>query len=293
MSAVSNGVVRFSWSAASDAQNTNAAGLSYNLRVGTTPGGVDVMSPAADPVTGQRRILEMGNTQMGLTGLLRVGPGRYYWSVQAIDEGLAGGPFAAEQSFWGGGAPQIEMVNAGAILNGSATLHSTFYPGELATTVYFQYGPTISYGQSTPPQSVGLHGLLTFQQTITGLAAGIYHYRVVATNSAGVTFGADQIFENINVLGGDGNNDGLVDAGEVNRALSNYWSQSVVYMTDPKRLAGGQFQFALTNMVGWNFNVQGSSDLNNWTNLTTTAAPVYQFADADGTNAAPRYYRLR
>lgn len=292
-SVVSNGVVRFSWQSASDAQTTNSAGLSYNLRVGTTPGGFDVMSPSADPVTGFRRILDMGNTQMGLTGLLKVGPGHYYWSVQAIDTAMAGGPFAPEQSFWGIGAPRMESMGVSAAFNGSATLQTTFYPGELATTVYFQYGPTASYGQSTPPQAAGTNGLLSFQQTIAGLAVGIYHYRMVASNSAGVTFGADQTFNSINVLGGDGNNDGVVDHSEVNRALSNYWAQSSVYMTNPTKLAGGLFQFGLTNLAGWNLNVQGSANLITWTNLPTLAAPVYQFGDPEATNAPMRYYRLR
>jgi hypothetical protein len=52
-------------------------------------------------VTGRRLVVEMGNAQhrrsLRVTGLT---PGAtYYWSVQAVDNGFAGSPFAPEQSF--------------------------------------------------------------------------------------------------------------------------------------------------------------------------------------------------
>jgi len=42
---------------------TMAAGLSYNLRVGTTPGGAEVLAPQADLATGTRRQPALGNVQ--------------------------------------------------------------------------------------------------------------------------------------------------------------------------------------------------------------------------------------
>lgn len=93
------GVV-LTWGAATDAQ-TPSTGLYYNVRVGTTPGGIDVISPMADPVTGFRRVPQLGNAQERLFSYvtnLTVGT-TYYWSVQAIDTAWAGGPFATETSF--------------------------------------------------------------------------------------------------------------------------------------------------------------------------------------------------
>ena len=43
----------FTWNAATDAQ-TPSLGLSYNLRVGTTPFAGNIMSGQADPATGYR-----------------------------------------------------------------------------------------------------------------------------------------------------------------------------------------------------------------------------------------------
>ena len=35
--------------------------ITHNLRVGTTPGGIDVMSPEANVATGWRRVARVGN----------------------------------------------------------------------------------------------------------------------------------------------------------------------------------------------------------------------------------------
>ena len=93
-----NGVV-LNWNTATDAQ-TPASGLSYNVRVGTAPGGSDVVSPHADSVTGFRRVPKPGNAQQRLSfTLTNLASGYYYWSVQAVDSAFAGGPFSAENSF--------------------------------------------------------------------------------------------------------------------------------------------------------------------------------------------------
>jgi hypothetical protein len=90
--------VTLSWTAPVDAQ-TPAAGLSYNLRVGTTPGGCEVTSAMADAASGYRRVVQLGNTQPRTSWTLDLPLGRYYWSAQAVDGAYAGSPFAPEQSF--------------------------------------------------------------------------------------------------------------------------------------------------------------------------------------------------
>jgi len=88
-----------SWGAASD-DHTPVAGLSYNLRVGTTPGGSQVMSAQAI-ANGARLLPGLGNAWSNrfarVSGL--VAGTTYYWSVQAIDASFKGSPFATEQSF--------------------------------------------------------------------------------------------------------------------------------------------------------------------------------------------------
>ncbi len=94
-----HGGVKLNWSAATD-DHTPASGLNYNIRVGSSSGGVDIVSPEADPVTGRRLVVDIGNAQERLFSLLtNLTGGTYYWSVQAIDTAFAGGAFASESTF--------------------------------------------------------------------------------------------------------------------------------------------------------------------------------------------------
>jgi len=86
------------WSPGFDTNQTG--GFTFNLRVGRTPGGVDVMSPLANTATGLRYLAQRGNAgEAPLWRLRGLAPGTYYWSVQAIDHGYGGSPFAPEASF--------------------------------------------------------------------------------------------------------------------------------------------------------------------------------------------------
>jgi len=74
--------------------------ITYNLRVGSTPGGCDIVSPSANIHSGQRFILTQGNMLAAkICKLYGLTAGTYYWSVQTVDPGFTAGPFAAEQSF--------------------------------------------------------------------------------------------------------------------------------------------------------------------------------------------------
>ena len=97
------GTVTLSWNPSSD-RETPATGLTYELRVGTAPGGLNIVAPRADPQTGFRRVVEAGGVGSGTSWFLQnLRPGTYYWSVQAVDNSYAGSPFAAEASFTIGG----------------------------------------------------------------------------------------------------------------------------------------------------------------------------------------------
>ena len=65
------------------------------------PVGADlVLSPLADVATGYRRIPRTGNAGYRTAFTIRDLPeGRYYWSVQALDNAFAGSLFAGEEEF--------------------------------------------------------------------------------------------------------------------------------------------------------------------------------------------------
>ena len=93
-------LLTLSWNASSDAQ-TPAAGLSYNLRVGTTPGGCDIVPPMALRGTGYRQVVQLGNAQQRTSWTIRVSMvtsvATYYWGVQAVDGAWAGSRFATRR----------------------------------------------------------------------------------------------------------------------------------------------------------------------------------------------------
>ena len=91
-------IVEFAWLAASD-DNTPVSGLSYNLRIGTTATGDEILAANAG-VNGVRKIAGKGNTEHNLSWNIKMLPnGTYYWSVQAIDASFIGSQFTTPQKF--------------------------------------------------------------------------------------------------------------------------------------------------------------------------------------------------
>jgi hypothetical protein len=87
--------VKLSWDPASDAQTPSAA-LTYNLRIGTSPGGLGVVPPMADPRTGRRLLPAMGNVQEGGVAALRRQPRRDGFDVRCA--GVSGKPPASPEA---------------------------------------------------------------------------------------------------------------------------------------------------------------------------------------------------
>ncbi|MCC0178897.1 VCBS repeat-containing protein [Waterburya agarophytonicola K14] len=101
--------VTLEWNLGSD-EETPVEGLTYNLRVGTTPGGNDIVASMSDG-EGLRSLPALGNvnynTQWNLSDLPN---GTYYWSVQTIDSTFAGSAFSDEGEFTISN-PQVEIQN--------------------------------------------------------------------------------------------------------------------------------------------------------------------------------------
>jgi hypothetical protein len=70
-------------------------------------------------------------------------------------------------------------------------------PGGARTTYYFEYGTSVDYGETTPARSAGAGSApVAVTVSLTGLLPGqAYHYRLVAKNSVGTSFGQDATFE--------------------------------------------------------------------------------------------------
>ena len=95
-------------------------------------------------------------------------------------------------------APSVTTGAASSIDSSSSTLAGSVNPNGSATTWWFQYGTNTSYG-STAPSTAASAGSGTSAQPVSVSLTGLrrktrYHYRLVARNTAGTSYGADRTF---------------------------------------------------------------------------------------------------
>ncbi len=177
---VLRGAVLFTWNPATD-NETPAVALTHNLRIGSSPQGAEIMSPLANAATGFRRVAARGNTDHRTSWKIDGLPkGTYYWSVQAIDHGLAGSAFAPEQTFAivAPAPPQNLAALAGV---GQVTLQWRKV-NDLEVARYFIYGGT----SSAPEARIDFtNSANDTAKTIAGLKSGVkYYFRVTAVDGA-------------------------------------------------------------------------------------------------------------
>ena len=151
-SLVNRNNVTFSWNKSID-NETPQNGLQYNLVVGTSPNAMDIVSPMSDRSTGYRRVVSMGNTNQDTIWTIKgLAPGKYYWSVQTIDNAFAGSNFASEQSFLISTPINDFTANLSVTDNCSNQLNLTIGTEADATdgfdAAYDQYAPPIPPGES-------------------------------------------------------------------------------------------------------------------------------------------------
>jgi hypothetical protein len=144
-------------------------------------------------------------SEQGCGRSLSTNPANY--ALIGIEQGVEGGGLSeigasdANLQLWTEYTPLPPTVTTEAVTGvqpTEATLHGTVNPNGNATNYYFQYGETTSYGSIVPAGGAGVGSgaaSVPVSNTITGLNADTtYHYRMVAANSAGTTYGSDQAF---------------------------------------------------------------------------------------------------
>ena len=92
--------------------------------------------------------------------------------------------------------PSAATGTASNVSFNTATLQGVTNPNNASTTYYFDYGTTFGYGSSTAVISAGSgSGDVSARASLPGLTANTtYHYRRVAVNKFGTTYGNDVTF---------------------------------------------------------------------------------------------------
>jgi hypothetical protein len=99
-------------------------------------------------------------------------------------------------------APSISGIATSGITTNSANGSASVNANGASTTITVEYGTTTSYGSTTaatPNPVIGSFNTpITF--SFTGTTNTLYHYRIVATNSAGTTNSPDQTFTTLPII---------------------------------------------------------------------------------------------
>jgi uncharacterized protein (TIGR02145 family) len=134
---------------------------------------------------------------LDITGLT---PGTlYYFRIKG--ENSLGTSISSNLTFTTAGQkPAVSTLPIMDATQNSVTLSAMVNPNQLATQVFFEWGPTTSYGNTLTPTPNNLTGSTNTNivLTLSGLQKGTeYHYRVKAVNELGTSYGQDFQFSTL------------------------------------------------------------------------------------------------
>jgi hypothetical protein len=167
--------------------NPEGIATTYYFQYGTTTNWNEASTKAVEVGSGTSTLKE-STSETGLAA----GTTYYYRIIATSAIGTSEG---SAQSFTMQPPPSVTTEAATGISQTGATLNASVNPNGLDTHYHFEYGTEAGhYVSSTPEAEAGSAGQVS--ATISGLQpAAIYHYRVVATSSAGTSDGAEATLE--------------------------------------------------------------------------------------------------
>jgi hypothetical protein len=169
--------------------NSNGLAAQYFFQWGTTSALGSSTPPVPFSGAQQTAISTLGELTAGSTYFFRI-----------VAENANGQSYGVTKQFVT--PPAVDKLSTGpvaAVLPEAATLTGSLAPNGFDTHYVFEFGGTTSYGNSSPgPPGIdagAAKGTAPAETALTGLTPNTtYHYRLVASNSFGTTFGADQQF---------------------------------------------------------------------------------------------------
>jgi autotransporter-associated beta strand protein len=159
------------------------------------------------------------------------------------------------------------------VTTSTATLVGAVNPNGVQASVYFEYGLTTAYGQSTQVQKIpaGFDTISVQAANLSLIPGGAYHYRLVASNSAGTTFGNDVLFT---VTPGGGSGIATAAPAVTTEAAAGLSTESAILQGTVNANGGTtlvQFEYGLTSSLGTTTALQG---IGNGTDPAAVALPV-------------------
>jgi hypothetical protein len=176
--------------------NPNGSDTHYQFEYGQTEAyGSKIPIPAEDIGSGTSPV----TVSKKLSGLKQ----NTVYHYRVVAESAGGLSQGTDQSFTTIGTKASTEPPSG-VSPTEATLKGSVNPEGLETTYQFEYGVTAAYGSKVPvsPKSVGKGTSdVKVSQAISSLQPLTrYHYRIVATNTEGATYGTDQTFTTGSIL---------------------------------------------------------------------------------------------
>ncbi|MBI4768085.1 MAG: FG-GAP repeat protein [Deltaproteobacteria bacterium] len=173
--------------------------------------------------------------------------------------------------------PLVTTGSATSVTLNSATLNGMINPNGSSTTYVFEWGTTAAYGNTTAVQTAG-SGTSNVAATanLTNLTANtLYHYRLVATNGAGTSNGAEGTFIAQSANKVDFNNDWVTDILWRNKVSGDVvtWTMNGTTLIN---------QITVSQGVPLVWEIAGTGDFNNdgqtdilWRNTTSGDVRVW------------------
>ena len=141
---------------------------------------------------------QTGNTSRNVSANISSLTAHTIYHFRIVASNMAGTRMGGDRSFTtlsATGPPVVTTNPATNVTASSAKLNGSLDPHGLTTTVHFQWGTTTSYGHTTPTQTQTGNTYRNITANISGLTTHhTYHFRIVATNSAGMKVGGDRTF---------------------------------------------------------------------------------------------------
>jgi hypothetical protein len=175
-----------------------------------------------------------------------------------------------------GARPEVYTGPATAIGTNSAVLNASVNPNGVASTVYFEYGPTTDYGLFSSSNTLTGAGAQNVAIPAAFSPGTTWHYRIIASNSFGTAVGIDASFTTPGQL-----------------------VPSVTTISAKKM--NGTLQLNFTNITGVGFTILATTNVElnvtNWATLGTAienppGSGKYEFTDSE-LNRPRRFYRAR